>query len=87
MQGSLLAEGSLSLGMPLGLLLVTPRAAKYQVPEASPVLILGGRLCIALWGHSSTALSTTLFFSAVNHQIVTQVRRCLLLVRMEPMGV
>lgn len=62
MQASLLAEGSLCLVMPLGLLLVTPRAAKYQVPEASPLLILGERLCITLWGQSSTALSTALFF-------------------------
>lgn len=53
------------------------------------MLILGDRLCIPLWGQSSTALFTALiagFFSAVNYQIVTQVRCCLLLVRMEPTG-
>lgn len=53
------------------------------------MLILGGRLCITLWGQSSTALSTALFaglFSAVNYQIMTKVRCCLFLVRMELTG-
>lgn len=53
------------------------------------MLILGDRLRITFWGQSSTALSTALFaglFAAVNYHIMTEVRRCLLLVRMDPIG-
>lgn len=89
MQAALLAEGTLSLGMPLVGLSVPFAELPNVNLGPSPVLILGGRLCISLWGQSSTALSTALFaglFSAVNYQIVTKVRRCLFLVRMEPTG-
>lgn len=49
------------------------------------MLILDVRLCITLWGQSCTALSTAVS-AAVNYQIVTKVRCCLFLVRMEPTG-
>lgn len=92
MQAPLLEEGRLSLGtpaQPFGWALCDFCFAAKCKQGASPVLILGASLCITLWGQSSTALSTAVFaglFSAVNYNIVTEVRCCLFLVRMEPTG-